>query len=55
MTPKDKTEVLVVGAGPVGLFSALALVDRGVAVRVVDQGWRTALHQTNPGLPPVPP
>lgn len=36
-------EALVVGGGPVGLFSALSLVERGVAVRVIDSGaWRFA-------------
>ena len=37
-------EVLVVGAGPVGLFAALELSERGVRVRIVDSYQRTALH-----------
>lgn len=37
-------EVLVVGAGPVGLFTALELVRRGVRVQVVDKDWRTGAH-----------
>ena len=32
-----KTEILVVGAGPVGLTLALALRRQGVAVRIVDK------------------
>lgn len=34
----NNPEVLVVGAGPVGLFAALALTKRGVRVRIVDRG-----------------
>src|SRR6187431_792869 len=30
------TETLVVGAGPVGLFAALALLERGVSVEIID-------------------
>lgn len=35
-------EVLVVGAGPVGLFAALLLADRGVRVQIVDEERRPA-------------
>ena len=34
----DPLEVLIVGAGPVGLSAALALSKGGVDVRVVDAG-----------------
>jgi len=44
MFGKKKPEVLVVGAGPVGLFSALTLAQRGVQVQVVDKEWRTGAH-----------
>jgi len=37
-------EVLVVGAGPGGLVSALFLKQRGVRVEVVDQDQRTTVH-----------
>jgi 2-polyprenyl-6-methoxyphenol hydroxylase-like FAD-dependent oxidoreductase len=37
-------EVLVVGAGPVGLFAALSLAKRGVRVQVVDTGVWTSKH-----------
>jgi 2-polyprenyl-6-methoxyphenol hydroxylase-like FAD-dependent oxidoreductase len=40
----DKVEVLVAGAGPVGLLCALALASRGVSVRIVDPHQRAALH-----------
>lgn len=44
MFDKRETEVLVVGAGPVGLFSALVLKERGVDVQVIDAEWRPAAH-----------
>ena len=51
---KTDTEVLVVGAGPVGMLVALLLHEQGVAVELVDEAWRsatrsyaTALHQTS--------
>jgi len=40
----ETCEVLVVGAGPVGLFAALQLAERGIKVRIVDQEKRTATH-----------
>lgn len=42
MFRKNKTEVLVVGAGPVGLVTALTLAEAGLAVEIVDGQWRTA-------------
>jgi 2-polyprenyl-6-methoxyphenol hydroxylase-like FAD-dependent oxidoreductase len=36
--------VLVVGAGPVGLYSALELVNRGLKVQIIDAEWRPAAH-----------
>ena len=41
MFRRHKTEVLVVGAGPVGLYSALRLADSGVDVEIVDKQWRS--------------
>lgn len=41
MFGRKKPEVLVVGAGPVGLYTALALTERGVKVQVLDREWRT--------------
>jgi 2-polyprenyl-6-methoxyphenol hydroxylase-like FAD-dependent oxidoreductase len=40
----EKPQVLVVGAGPVGLIAALRLRQRGVQVTIIDQGSRTAGH-----------
>lgn len=37
-------DLLVVGAGPVGLLAAHAALGRGLRTRIVDQGVRTALH-----------
>ena len=43
MFGENTPEVLIVGAGPVGQFAALALLRRGVQVRVVDRGlWPCA-------------
>lgn len=44
MAGATNPEVLVVGAGPVGLYAALALAKRGVSVRIVDRDWRTGAH-----------
>ena len=37
-------EVLIAGAGPVGLFAALSLARRGIAVRIVDTGVWACTH-----------
>ncbi len=42
MFGEHETDVLVVGAGPVGLFSALALTAGGVRAEVVEEQWRGA-------------
>ncbi len=44
MFGRHETDVVVVGAGPVGLFAALTLVERGLRVQVVDEAWRSTLH-----------
>jgi 2-polyprenyl-6-methoxyphenol hydroxylase-like FAD-dependent oxidoreductase len=44
MSEKDMPEVLVVGAGPVGLLAAISLAREGVSVQIVDQDWRTGAH-----------
>lgn len=38
MKMKKEIDVLVVGAGPVGMFTALSLTRRGLSVRIVDRG-----------------
>ena len=38
----DQTEVLVAGAGPVGMFTALRLAESGISVQLIDQESRTA-------------
>ena len=42
MRQHDRTEVLVVGAGPVGMFTALRLAEGGVGVQLIDEESRTA-------------
>jgi 2-polyprenyl-6-methoxyphenol hydroxylase-like FAD-dependent oxidoreductase len=42
MAREDETEVLVVGAGPVGMLTALLLAEKGVPVRIIDKEQRTA-------------
>jgi 2-polyprenyl-6-methoxyphenol hydroxylase-like FAD-dependent oxidoreductase len=42
MFEKHKTEVLVVGAGPVGLYTALLLAEQGIEVQIVEEQWRAA-------------
>ncbi len=44
MHRRDQTEVLVVGAGPVGMVTALLLTKSGVGVRIIDQEPRTVTH-----------
>jgi 2-polyprenyl-6-methoxyphenol hydroxylase-like FAD-dependent oxidoreductase len=44
MFGKRKADVLVVGAGPVGLMTALVLAKRGVPVEIIDREWRTGAH-----------
>jgi 2-polyprenyl-6-methoxyphenol hydroxylase-like FAD-dependent oxidoreductase len=39
---EDQTEVLVVGAGPVGLFTAVVLAEAGIGVTIIDREERTA-------------
>jgi 2-polyprenyl-6-methoxyphenol hydroxylase-like FAD-dependent oxidoreductase len=39
---EEKTDILVVGAGPVGLLTALLLAEAGIEVRIIDQEERTA-------------
>src|SRR5581483_5116256 len=41
---QQQTEVLVAGAGPVGMFTALLLAQSGVKVEVIDKEARTAGH-----------
>jgi 2-polyprenyl-6-methoxyphenol hydroxylase-like FAD-dependent oxidoreductase len=41
---KHRSDVLVVGAGPTGLYAALRLAEGGVGVDVVDKHWRTGAH-----------
>jgi 2-polyprenyl-6-methoxyphenol hydroxylase-like FAD-dependent oxidoreductase len=45
-------EVLIAGAGPVGLFTALALARRGVTVRIVDTGVWACTHSYALALQP---
>lgn len=53
MFGKHKTDVLVVGAGPVGLYAALELAERGIEVEIIDGQWRTAAHSYALALHPA--
>ena len=44
MPRMSNPEVLIAGAGPVGLFAALALTRRGIRVGIADKGWRAGTH-----------
>lgn len=44
MIARRRTDALVVGAGPVGLFTAAALAERNVRVQLIDKGWRPSVH-----------
>lgn len=44
MFGRQRTDVLVIGAGPVGLITALRLRSRGLKVQVVDKDRRTRIH-----------
>ncbi len=44
MLGMQNAEVLVVGAGPVGLLTALNLARRGIRVQIVDKEWRPGAH-----------
>ncbi len=44
MFNNDQTDVLVVGAGPVGMLTALLLAESGVRVKIIDQGDQTVGH-----------
>jgi 2-polyprenyl-6-methoxyphenol hydroxylase-like FAD-dependent oxidoreductase len=45
-----KTDVLVVGAGPVGLVTALLLAEAGIQVTIIDREQRAATHSYACGL-----
>jgi 2-polyprenyl-6-methoxyphenol hydroxylase-like FAD-dependent oxidoreductase len=44
MSLNTSPDVLIVGAGPVGLFAALSLAEKGVRVEIVDSGLWTVKH-----------
>lgn len=52
MFGKKEPDVLVVGAGPVGLVAALTLARRGARVQIIDEAWRSAAHSYGLALHP---
>jgi 2-polyprenyl-6-methoxyphenol hydroxylase-like FAD-dependent oxidoreductase len=52
MFGKKKPDVLIVGAGPVGLVAAITLARRGVQVRIIDEAWRSKRHAYGLALHP---
>ena len=53
MPDNAQTEVLVVGAGPVGMLTALLLTHQGVRTRIIDQESRTATRSYACALHPA--
>jgi len=53
MSNNDHTEVLVAGAGPVGMLTALLLKRHGLHIRIIDQKYRTAVHSYACALHPA--
>jgi len=53
MTDNAQTEVLVVGAGPVGMLTALLLTQKGVRTRIIDQESQTATRSYACALHPA--
>lgn len=53
MRLNHECQVLVTGAGPVGLFAALSLAERGVDVQVIDKEWRGSSHSYALALHPA--
>src|SRR5438128_1806367 len=49
---ETQTEVLVVGAGPIGLWTALLLAEAGIEVSLIDCEMRTAARSYACGLHP---
>jgi 2-polyprenyl-6-methoxyphenol hydroxylase-like FAD-dependent oxidoreductase len=49
---ENETEVLVVGAGPVGLLTALLLAEKGIKVEIIDREERTTARSYACGLHP---
>jgi 2-polyprenyl-6-methoxyphenol hydroxylase-like FAD-dependent oxidoreductase len=49
---EDQTDVLVVGAGPVGLLTALILAEKGIKVQIIDREERTTARSYACGLHP---
>ncbi len=41
---EERTEVLVVGAGPVGLLTAILLAEGGIETRIIDREERTTVR-----------
>jgi len=52
MNGRDQTEVLVVGAGPVGMFLALLLAEYGIRVKLIDQESGPSTHSYSCALHP---
>jgi 2-polyprenyl-6-methoxyphenol hydroxylase-like FAD-dependent oxidoreductase len=50
---RDRTEVLVVGAGPVGLLTAILLAERDIQVQIIDSEPGTAARSYACALHPA--
>ncbi|VDB90126.1 unnamed protein product [Peniophora sp. CBMAI 1063] len=52
MSTSTSTDVLIVGAGPVGLVSAIVLTKNGLSVRIVDKESKYAIGMRGAGIHP---
>jgi len=43
LTQETEVDVLVIGAGPAGLFASNALARAGIKVKTIDKRWRLIL------------
>ncbi|HEX2140198.1 MAG TPA: FAD-dependent monooxygenase [Woeseiaceae bacterium] len=53
MSAADRTDIVIVGAGPVGLLLGCLLLRRGIGCRILEQRAAAAAHSRSIGIHPV--